>query len=354
MTTDNNDTAPTTERTCFVLMPIGTKGTEDHRRNSMIYEKMIKPVLVDCGYNPKRADELNYPGNIMADIIRSLAKADLVVADLSGQNPNVHYELGVRHALFPHGTIPIINKEHQLPFDVSQYRAIFYSTDLEGADDFRHLLREKIAAFENKKKEDRSDNPVHDVLGDEIHELFEADSVHGHSLFLKNILAPGALVCHRMDGGEEIYKKAIALISTAKEEVRTTSFGSENKDETIKYLNALAEKARLRKNVKKKRFLHKVIYGPDQLEDAANRIRIFESHKAQSCLQVGSATHNWGVDFLIVDKTHMHISFQGVEPYLYMGLEFVDLPEIVVPAVDWFDDLYNSPRINRLYPKETV
>ena len=100
----------TTYKRCFVIMPFGMVGTEDHTRNLKIYRQLIKPVVEECGYESIRADELEHFGNITRDIIELLYESDLVVADLSGKNANVFYELGVRHALLRYGTVPIIRK----------------------------------------------------------------------------------------------------------------------------------------------------------------------------------------------------------------------------------------------------
>ena len=79
---------------CFIIMPFGKYGTDEYSRNQSIYRDMIKPVVKDCGYEAIRADELEHLGNITRDIIENLHSSDLVVADLSGRNANVFYELG--------------------------------------------------------------------------------------------------------------------------------------------------------------------------------------------------------------------------------------------------------------------
>ena len=116
------------QKRCFVIMPFGKYGTEESKKNLKIYQLMIKPVVEAVGYNCIRADELEAMGNITRDIIELLHGADLVIADLTGRNPNVFYELGVRHALYRCGTIPIIHEGEYIPFDVANYRALYYSS----------------------------------------------------------------------------------------------------------------------------------------------------------------------------------------------------------------------------------
>lgn len=148
-------------------MPFGQAGTEDHIRNLKIYQQLIKPVLQECGFKSIRADELEHFGNITRDIIELLYESELVIADLSGKNANVFYELGVRHALLRYGTVPIIRKGETLPFDIANYRAIFYSTELDGPEEFRGELLKRIKAFDSDPKR-KSDNPVHDIIGDKL------------------------------------------------------------------------------------------------------------------------------------------------------------------------------------------
>jgi hypothetical protein len=152
---------------CFIIMPFGKSGTSEYLRNWKIYDLMIKPVVETCGYRPIRADELEHMGNITRDIVELLHESDLVVADLSGHKANVFYELGVRHALYRAGTVPIIREGETLPFDIANYRAIFYSSELDGPERFKEELRRRIKAFKRLQRK-RSDNPVHDILGDKL------------------------------------------------------------------------------------------------------------------------------------------------------------------------------------------
>ena len=78
----------------FVVMPYGTKEQIDF---NLVYGDLIKPALEGAGFEVFRADEEMRAGDIRTDMFQELLLADLVVADLSIDNPNVWYELGVRH-----------------------------------------------------------------------------------------------------------------------------------------------------------------------------------------------------------------------------------------------------------------
>jgi formylglycine-generating enzyme required for sulfatase activity len=164
---DNVSSSAPQSKRCFVIMPFGEQGTDKYERNISIYQDMIKPVVEECGYISIRADELEHMGSITRDIIEHLHESDLVVADLSDHNANVFYELGVRHALYCSGTIPIIRKGELLPFDIANYKTLFYSIELKGPEIFRNSLKRRIKAFE-KFSMGKSDNPVHDILGDKL------------------------------------------------------------------------------------------------------------------------------------------------------------------------------------------
>ena len=85
---------------------------------------MIAPALIEH-FDYSRADHLRTSQSVIKDIVKQLSSADLVVADLTGQNPNVLYELGLSHALnIP--TILLVDNANDLPFNISSYRAIIY------------------------------------------------------------------------------------------------------------------------------------------------------------------------------------------------------------------------------------
>src|SRR5262245_5180003 len=99
----------------FVAMPFGTKPAtaepgSSHQTPQMIdfnrvYSDYIKPALEMAGLEPFRADKEERAGHIITDLFQELLVADQVVADLTIDNPNVWYELGVRHALRSRGVV---------------------------------------------------------------------------------------------------------------------------------------------------------------------------------------------------------------------------------------------------------
>lgn len=108
---------------CFVIAPIGEEGSKIRERSDQVLKHIIKPSAEECGYETIRADEISKPGIITSQIIEHLINDDLVIADLTGENPNVYYELAVRHVL-KKPIIQLIQAKESIPFDVGGMRII--------------------------------------------------------------------------------------------------------------------------------------------------------------------------------------------------------------------------------------
>ena len=115
------------KKLCFVIGPIGDPESEPRVHADWLLEGIIEPVLVGFpDFKVKRADQDPRPGLIDAQLINDLLNAELVIADLSFLNPNVYYEIGIRHM----AQKPIIHMQLAIekpPFDLSLYRAIKFS-----------------------------------------------------------------------------------------------------------------------------------------------------------------------------------------------------------------------------------
>jgi hypothetical protein len=136
------------DRTVFVIAPIGVKDSPERRRSDQVLRHLIKPVIEKHGYSAVRADDIPKPGVITTQIIGHLLNDHLVIADLSGRNPNVFYELAVRH-MIQKPTIQIIQKGDQIPFDVSTQRTIsFDNSDWDSLEEAKKELENQIIAVE--------------------------------------------------------------------------------------------------------------------------------------------------------------------------------------------------------------
>lgn len=111
------------EKTCFFIAPIGDDGSEERLHSDLFLGQIVEPVLNQFEFRVVRADKINSAGMITSQIIEHIIKSEIVVADLSFHNPNVFYELSLRHAQNK-PTIHIIRKCDKIPFDINTFRTI--------------------------------------------------------------------------------------------------------------------------------------------------------------------------------------------------------------------------------------
>lgn len=140
----------TRNTTCFVICPIGDQHADFGKPERIVWEESIalweKVILPACnrlGVEPLRSDKISKTGEIPEQVFRHLRDSDLVIADLTGGNPNVMYELGLRHTLRK-STIQI-GERGRLPFDVAAIRTIMFMRSEGGLIEVRKLLEQALA-----------------------------------------------------------------------------------------------------------------------------------------------------------------------------------------------------------------
>jgi hypothetical protein len=146
--------APSFNKTprAFVIMPFTDEFTA-------VFEQLIRGALTN--YEVQRADSQLDERNILEAIIHGIAEADLIVADITGLNANVMYELGVAHALGK-PTVMLTQTLADLPFDIRSYPAHLYSTHFTRATDLTERLRE--LGEQHYAGRIKFSNPVSDFL----------------------------------------------------------------------------------------------------------------------------------------------------------------------------------------------
>jgi hypothetical protein len=137
------------KKSCFVIAPIGSEESKTRQRSDLVLKHIIKPATEECGYKAVRADEISEPGIITTQVIQRLIDDDLVIADLTEKNPNVFYELAIRHAIRK-PVVQIIKRDEKIPFDVTVQRTIHYDLDLDSAATCREELIKQIHAAEEE------------------------------------------------------------------------------------------------------------------------------------------------------------------------------------------------------------
>jgi len=141
---------------CFVLMPFGRKPEGAGRIIDFdaVYSQIIAPGVEAAGMEPIRADQEEIGGSIHKPMFERLMLCDYAIADVTGANPNVYYELGIRHALRPRSTVIIFAENTTLPFDIAAQRGAPYHLDDKGGltdpeGDRAMIARKLRSAHEN-------------------------------------------------------------------------------------------------------------------------------------------------------------------------------------------------------------
>jgi len=165
-------------KTCFVICPIGKEGSEQREWSDTVINEIIRPVAeTHFQYHVFRADEIPAPGTITRQIVEHLISSELVIADLSFNNPNVFYELAVRHVTRkPY--IQMINQKESIPFDAGAIRTIQFNTDIKYANKAKRELEIQISAIECG--EFKIDNPIGDAI--DLMSLKNSDSPENYQI----------------------------------------------------------------------------------------------------------------------------------------------------------------------------
>ena len=183
------------EKTCFVIIGYGEKSSYANGKHRILdleetYTLLIKPVFDDLGIACYRAIDKNLSGSIDKLMLQEIKNADIALVDISTLNANVMWELGVRHALKPHHTIMICEKEQMksIPFDISSFVVHQYTHSEEGipfkeVERFRKHLTGIIQGLLSQEPK-VSDSPVFTFLEDEFNTaglVSESNEFYGES-----------------------------------------------------------------------------------------------------------------------------------------------------------------------------
>lgn len=126
-------------KNAFVIMPF-----DDEIANS-VYEHCTRPICKELNLPVERADEIFTSNPILDDIILAIEKSAVIIADISGENSNVFYELGMCHMLKRKQTIMITHDEFDgIPFDISHFRIIQYKNTIPGKTIYEEHLRKTL------------------------------------------------------------------------------------------------------------------------------------------------------------------------------------------------------------------
>jgi len=200
---------------CFVLMPFGRKKDELGRTIDFdaVYREVIAPAIDQAGLEPIRADEEQVGGTIHKPMFERLLLCDFAIADLTGANPNVYYELGIRHALRPRSTVLLACEGAVRPFDVAPLRTWSYRVDSQGkpadAPASATAIGERLRTVVGDESDD---SPVFELV--EIVELPRIKVAHEKTDIFRDHVASSRLFKNRLDaavrGGRQAVKELAA------------------------------------------------------------------------------------------------------------------------------------------------
>ena len=148
---------PDKPKVCFVITPIGDDSSPTRRAIDGLVDAVIEPTLRELGFDVEVAHRITKTGSISNQVIQLLLSADLVVANLTDLNPNVMYELAVRHAARKPVVI-LADRATRLPFDVADERTIFYTNDMAGVPELAAKLQVMAKAA---VADEQPDNPIY-------------------------------------------------------------------------------------------------------------------------------------------------------------------------------------------------
>jgi tetratricopeptide (TPR) repeat protein len=215
---------PDYPKTCFVIMPFGTKTVGGHDVNfDSIYEHIFVPAIravdlpEDGNLQPARTDKDFFTGDIGQEMFQYLQWSRFALADITGLNANVMYEIGVRHAARQSGTAIFRQGDAPIPFDINHIKAFPYSYQPEeNADESRQLIRRVLG---ESLVQNRLDSPVQIALRAQ-REAPQREQIEGFLLEAENALRrfdrPAAIAtlrrALRLSGGNALIRMRMGIL----------------------------------------------------------------------------------------------------------------------------------------------
>ena len=167
--------------TCFIVMPFA-------KQFDQVFRSIKATLEGGLGVTCVRTDELLGGGDIIADILRSLATSEIVIVDVTGKNPNVFYELGIAHMCKPVKKVILISQDiASIPFDLRGFRHIVYESSTAGRSKMAAEIREAVDAVRDR---------IHRIVLDEHHHGVLAEPLMGRDRCLYGFEVKSALAGH--------------------------------------------------------------------------------------------------------------------------------------------------------------
>lgn len=287
---------------CFFISPIGVEDSEIRKEADEVFKLIVKPAMKRCKIGVFRADDLDKPGKITEQMFQEIRQSILCIADLTGSNPNVFYELAIAQMLNK-PVIIIIKKGEKIPFDIKDFRIIQYRTDSIDNGTYIKQIVNYVTQFE-------TNNWV-------VPPLFKSDEEY---IYIEKIKDRSAL-----------YRKATEMIEKA-DKIMDTTWGKVAKEMTK---DQKAARDKYRETIDKaitRGAEYKELFSFNEkfIKEYQLTTTKFEAEPQYEARFLYGLSQNFPViDCLITDQNEVllsHVSFQGNIPiptYLFIRSENV-------------------------------
>lgn len=200
---------------CFVIMPISDVHGYEPGHFGRVYEHVLKPAIVAAGYLPIRADDTIKTDYIVVGIIQKIVESEMVICDFSARNPNVMYELGIRHA-FNKPVALIKDRRTDKVFDIQGLRYVEYDDSLRIDTVQKDISKISGAIQETATANGKGVNSVVQLAGITAAEIPAKQQVSGETQLI--LSAIGSLE-RRVDGIENKGRVAAKFFTTEDDKV---------------------------------------------------------------------------------------------------------------------------------------
>lgn len=221
---------------CFIISPIGSIGSETRRKADGLIKAVIAPVLRKHNFEMSVSHEMYNAGSITNQIINHLLEDELVIANLTDLNPNVMYELAVRHSARLH-TVIVAEIGTKLPFDIAAERTLFYENDMAGVEILRPELERAIF---DTLAEKVVDNPVYRGKKDSIMQEVAKEDTNAYIIERLNEITSQI---NRISNNSSASFKSFSKLGLPKNEVyvKFEAVPNDNSDKYDSVINAISK-----------------------------------------------------------------------------------------------------------------
>lgn len=202
------------KKKCFIVTPIGGEHSDIRRAADGLIDSVLEPICNELDLEMFVAHRIDTPGSITTQVLEHVLNDDLVIANLTTLNPNVMYELAVRHS----ANLPVICLAQNgtvLPFDISDERTIFYENDMAGVNRLKPLLSKMVS---DALTETNYDNPVYRAAKHKVmKDIHPQEDFHSYILDRLDRFE-SMLTSKRQDGRNKVSARKISVRGKFKEE----------------------------------------------------------------------------------------------------------------------------------------